>query len=122
MAVDWEKRVDFDRLRRDRLDRIKGILKASELGSLVTFDPNNIRYITSTLIGTWSNDKLVRWSLLMQDHDPIMWDIGSAARHHQIYCPCLDTRSRACITNFRGGIRPEAGRAQLVAHKIKVEP
>jgi len=60
MAVDWEKRVDFDRLRRDRLDRIKAILKASELGSLVTFDPNNIRYITSTLIGTWSNDKFVR--------------------------------------------------------------
>src|SRR5437763_13148866 len=121
MAVDWEKRVDFDRLRRDRLDRIKGLLRASELGSMVCFDPNNIRYITSTLIGTWSNDKFVRWSLLMQDREPIMWDFGSAARHHQIYCPWLDTRSRAGITNFRGGIRPEAGRAEDVAEKIKTE-
>jgi len=121
MAVDWEKRVDFDRLRRDRLDRIKGILKASELGSLVTFDPNNIRYITSTLIGTWSNDKFVRWSLLPQDREPIMWDFGSAARHHQLYNPWLEGRSRAGITNFRGGIRPEAGRAEDVARKIKVE-
>ncbi|TME83547.1 MAG: aminopeptidase P family protein [Chloroflexi bacterium] len=121
MGVDWEQRVNFERLRVARLDRIKGLLRASELGSLVCFDPNNIRYITSTLIGTWSNDKFVRWSLLMQDREPIMWDFGSAARHHQIYCPWLDTRSRAGITNFRGGIRPEAGRAEDVAHKIKVE-
>ena len=121
MGVDWEQRTDFERLRLARLDRIKQLLRASELGALVCFDPNNIRYITSTLIGTWSNDKFVRWSLLMQDREPIMWDFGSAARHHQIYCPWLDTRSRAGITNFRGGIRPEAGRAEDVARKIKVE-
>ena len=121
MGVDWERRIDFERLRLARLDRIKQLLRASELGALVCFDPNNIRYITSTLIGTWSNDKFVRWSLLMQDREPIMWDFGSAARHHQIYCPWLDTRSRAGITNFRGGIRPEAGRAEDVARKIKVE-
>src|SRR5437016_12525353 len=121
MGVDWEQRVDFERLRGGRLDRIKGLRRASDLGSLVCFDPNNIRYITSTLIGTWSNDKFVRWSLLTQGGEPIMWDFGSAARHHQIYCPWLDTRSRAGITNFRGGIRPEAGRAEDVAHKTKVE-
>src|ERR671936_220210 len=104
MGVDWEQRVDFDRLRRDRLQRIKALLKESEIGSLVCFDPNNIRYITSTLIGMWSNDKFVRWSLLMQDREPIMWDFGSAARHHQICCPWLDTRSRAGITKDPVGI------------------
>ena len=121
MAVDWEQRVDFDRLRRSRLERIRGLLVKSELGSLVCFDPNNIRYITSTMIGTWSNDKFVRWSLLPQGRDPIIWDFGSAARHHQLYNPWLEGRSRAGITNFRGGIRPEVGRAEDVARKIKVE-
>src|SRR5256885_11036289 len=111
MGVDWEQRVDLERLRVARLDRIKGLLKASELGSLVCFDPNNIRYITSTLIGTWSNDKFVRWSLLPQDREPIMWDFGSAARHHQLYNPWLEGRSRAGITNFRGGVPPRTRRA-----------
>ena len=37
MAVDWEQRVDFDRLRRERLARIKGLLAKSELGSLLCF-------------------------------------------------------------------------------------
>ena len=27
MAVDWEQRIDFDRLRRERLDRVKNLLK-----------------------------------------------------------------------------------------------
>src|SRR2546425_6430076 len=121
MGVDWEQRVDFERLRVARLDRINRLLRASELGSLACFDPNNIRYITSTLIGTWSNDKFVRWSLLMQDREPIMWDFGSAARHHQLYNPWLEGRSRAGITNFRGGIRPQAGRGEDVGHHIKVE-
>ncbi len=121
MAVDWEQRVDFDRLRRARLDRIKALLEKSELGSLLCFDPNNIRYLTSTMIGTWSNDKFVRWSLLPQGREPIIWDFGSAARHHQLFAPWLDSRSRAGITNFRGGIRPEVGRPQDVAQKIKVE-
>ena len=32
MAVDWEQRIDFDRLRRERLARIKALLAKSEIG------------------------------------------------------------------------------------------
>lgn len=64
MAVDWEERVNFDRLRNDRLTRIKKMLRESELGALLTFDMNNIRYLTATTIGTWAMDKLVRFALL----------------------------------------------------------
>ncbi|MCH8063975.1 MAG: aminopeptidase P family protein, partial [Chloroflexi bacterium] len=121
MAVDWEERVNFERLRNDRLNRIKGLLKASELGALLTFDMNNIRYITATIIGTWAMDKLVRFALLPQDDEPILWDFGSAARHHQLYCPWLDGRSRAGISTLRGATPPEAGLAEDVAKKIRLE-
>ena len=89
MNVDWEERVDFERLRTQRLNRIKGLLKNSELGALLSFDMNNIRYLTATIIGTWALDKLVRYCLLPQDDEPILWDFGSAARHHQLYCPLV---------------------------------
>ena len=56
MAVDWEERVNFDRLRTERLGRIKNLLKTSDLGALLTFDMNNIRYLTATIIGTWAMD------------------------------------------------------------------
>src|SRR5436309_2467928 len=121
MGVDWEERVNLERLRQDRLNRIKTALKKSKLGSLLCFDMNNIRYITATHIGTWAMDKLVRFSLLPQDDEPILWDFGSAARHHQIYCPWLGERSRAGISTQRGAMLPAAGRAEEVARKVRVE-
>jgi Xaa-Pro aminopeptidase len=121
MAVDWEGRINVERLRQDRLNRIKAALKKSELGALLCFDMNNIRYITATHIGTWAMDKLVRFSLLAQDDEPILWDFGSAARHHQIYCPWLGERSRAGISTLRGATHPGSGLAEDVAKKIKLE-
>jgi Xaa-Pro aminopeptidase len=119
MAVDWEERVNIERLRQDRLNRIKVALKKSELGALLCFDMNNVRYITATHIGTWAMDKLVRFSLLPQDDEPIMWDFGAAARHHTLYNPWLSGgRSRAGISTLRGSVD---GRAQAVAEKIRAE-
>ena len=121
MSVDWEERVNLERLRQDRLARVKRRLKESEMGALLCFDMNNIRYITSTHIGTWAMDKLVRFTLLPQDDEPILWDFGSAARHHQIYCPWLGERSRAGISTLRGATSPASGLAEDVARKIRVE-
>ena len=45
-AVDWEQRVDLDRLRTERLARLRGHLDRSDLGALLTFDFANIRYMT----------------------------------------------------------------------------
>ena len=117
--VDWEQRADLDRLRRERLARAKQALERSELGALLCFDMNNIRYITATHIGTWAIDKLVRFCLLPQGDEPIMWDFGSAARHHKLYNPWLgDERSRAGISTLRGSVE---GRAESVAEKIRIE-
>jgi Xaa-Pro aminopeptidase len=119
MQVDWEQRADLDRLRRERLARAKEHLKRSELGALLCFDMANIRYITATHIGTWAMDKLIRFCLLPQDDEPIMWDFGSAARHHKLYNPWLgEERSRAGISTLRGSVK---GRAESVAEKIRVE-
>jgi Xaa-Pro aminopeptidase len=122
MGVDWEERVRFDRLREERLARVRSLLSLSELGALLCFDMANIRYVTATHIGTWAQDKLNRFCLLPQDAEPIMWDFGSAARHHQLYNPWLgDGRSRAGISTLRGAMSPQSGRAEDVARKIRVE-
>jgi Xaa-Pro aminopeptidase len=121
MNVDWEERVDMSRLRTQRLQRAKRVLESSECGALLCFDMNNIRYITATHIGTWAQDKLNRFCLLARGDDPIMWDFGSAARHHQLYNPWLGERSRAGISTLRGAMSPASGRAEDVAGKIRTE-
>jgi Xaa-Pro aminopeptidase len=121
MAVDWEQRIDFDRLRRERLGRVKALLAKSEMGALLCFDMNNVRYITATNIGSWAQDKNSRFTLLAQKSEPLLWDFGSAAKHHQLHCPWLGERSRAGIGLLRGAMSAETGRAEDVAKKIKVE-
>src|SRR5206468_5311761 len=121
MSVDWEQRIDFDRLRTERLARITALLAKSELGALVCFDMNNVRYITATHIGTWAQDKISRFTLLPQNGGPIRWDFGSAAKHHQLNCPWLGDRSRAGIALLRGAMTPEMGRAEDVAKKVRIE-
>jgi Xaa-Pro dipeptidase len=110
MAVDWEQRIDFPRLRKERLERARAALAQSDLGALLLFDPNNIRYVTSTHIGEWARDKNARFVLLCRDADPILWDFGSAARHHQMYAPWLPHESwRAGVTSMRGAMPRETG-------------
>ncbi|HWB22640.1 MAG TPA: Xaa-Pro peptidase family protein [Gaiellaceae bacterium] len=109
-AVDWEQRVDYDRLRAHRLARAKAALEASDLGALLLFDPNNLRYVTSTAIGTWERDKNIRFALLPRGEDPILWDFGSAARHHKLYCPWLPEENwRAWVPPMRGAMPDETG-------------
>jgi len=121
MAVDWEQRIDFDRLRTERMARVKSLLSKSEMGALLCFDMNNVRYLTATHIGTWAQDKANRFSLLPQNDEPILWDFGSAARHHQLHCPWLGERSRPGISMLRGAMSPDMGRAEDVAKKIRIE-
>src|SRR6201986_788199 len=89
-AGDWEERVALARLRAERLARLRAQLDRSDLGALLSFDFANIRYMTATHIGTWAMDKLIRFALLPRGGDPVVWDFGSAARHHQLYNPWLD--------------------------------
>lgn len=119
-AVDWEERIDLDRLRDERLAKLRAALDVSELGSLLTFDFANIRYMTATHIGTWAMDKLIRFAVLPRGGDPVLWDFGSAAKHHQLFNPWLDgeKRSRAGISTLRGAFNPEAGIAADVAKKV----
>ncbi|HKJ55495.1 MAG TPA: Xaa-Pro peptidase family protein [Nitriliruptoraceae bacterium] len=134
MGVDWEHRIDLPRLRDERLGKLKQELEASSLGALLAFDFSNIRYMTATHIGTWGMDKLIRFSLLPQGGEPIVWDFGSAAKHHQMYSTWLDeahagpgedvvvgSGARAGISTLRGAIPAGAGRAQDVARKIHDE-
>jgi Xaa-Pro aminopeptidase len=143
MNVDWEDRLDMPRLREQRLAKLNETLAMSELGSLLTFDFNNIRYMTGTHIGTWAVDKMIRFSVLPRGGAPVLWDFGSAARHHQLQTPWLDLDyaashadaglsghephhgavkvgggARAGISTLRGTIGAGAKRAEDVANKI----
>ena len=120
MTVDWEQRVDPDRLRTYRFGRARDALEASELGALLLFDFNNIRYVTSTHIGEWARDKMTRFALLTRGGQPHLWDFGSAAKHHRLYCPWLPPENvRGGMIGLRGAVAPEAGLFAGAAREVR---
>jgi Xaa-Pro aminopeptidase len=119
-GVDFEARVDFDRLRRYRLDRSRAALNASDCGAFLLFDFYNIRYSTQTWIGGALGDKMTRYALLTRTGEPVLWDFGSAAKHHQLYCPWLVPENcKAGMLGLRGAIAPEAGLMTSAVREIK---
>ncbi len=111
MNVDWEQRVDFERLRAWRLQRVREQLEKAELGALLLFETSNIRYATSTHIGYWAFNKGERYALVTRDGGPWIWDFGSAARAHRLQLPGLydESNSRGGNTGLQGAIAPSAG-------------
>jgi Xaa-Pro dipeptidase len=120
MQVDFEERVDFRRLHQYRLGRVRQALARSGLGALLVFDQHNIRYISSTVIGEWARDKLIRWALLTGNGEPWVWDFGSAARHHRLYAPWIPARQAlAGMVGMRGAVSPNVGLFRQAAEEIR---
>jgi len=117
--VDFEERVDFQRLHRYRTSRALKALEDSDLGALLCFDNNNIRYLTSSVIGEWSRDKICRYALFTGKANPYLWDFGSAASHHRLYAPWLDTdHCKAGMLGLRGSVAEEANLFKNAAKEI----
>ena len=120
MNVDFEERVDFARLRRYRLERAMRAMEQAGLGALLVFDNNNIRYLTGVAIGEWTRDKLCRYALYTRTGELVLWDFGSAAVHHRLYCPWLKPENCiASYTTMRGAAPPASGLTARQVAEIK---
>lgn len=110
MGVDYEVRVDFNRLREYRLARARAALEASECGAFLLLDFYNIRYVTQSWVGGGLGDKMIRYALLTRDEEPHLWDFGSAVKHHQKFSPWLpQDHNHPGFLGFRGAVAPQAG-------------
>ncbi|MBK5267818.1 MAG: aminopeptidase P family protein [Acidimicrobiia bacterium] len=120
MSVDWEERVNWERLRSYRLARVREQLDAHNLGALLLFETSNIRYTTSTTIGYWAFNKGERWALVTREGQPKIWDFGSAAKAHRLQLPSLydKTNSLAGNTGLQGAIGPNSGLHERAAEEI----
>ena len=133
MAVDFELRVDFARLREDRLRKSREQLKKAGLGALLCFDADNIRYITSAVIGEWARDKMNRYVILPRDADPILFDVGSRVlvQNDPHGAPWLKGKVRPAVSWGRGAVPPEVNAVKkcfdtieqvLKEHGVEKEP
>jgi Xaa-Pro aminopeptidase len=98
-GTDWQGRVDFDRMRRDRLARARMMMEEHDLGALVCFVGENVRYITGVFQGNWKNNIFIRYCVLPRDGEPVLFETaGSDLECAKIDAPWLNGNIRPAIT------------------------
>ena len=94
-GADWQHRVDFDRLRKDRLQRLREQMKVHKLGALVLFAGANIRYATASYQGNWKYNINIRYAVLPQGGEPVLFETaGSDLQCAKIDLPWMEGRIR----------------------------
>ncbi|MGH8871191.1 MAG: M24 family metallopeptidase, partial [Acidimicrobiia bacterium] len=121
IGVDWESRVDFERLRQHRIARTRQLMEEEDLGALLLFETSNIRYTTATQIGYWAFNKGERYALVTREGRPRIWDFGSAAKAHRLQLPHMydSGNSVGGNTGLQGAIGPETGLHSRAAAEIR---
>ena len=123
-AVDWEERVDFARLRADRLAKTQAELnKHEDIGALVLFREINIRYVTGAWSGNWPTDKMpFRYTVLLKGQNPVLYGTQHEWQNQEVTnsSPWLG-QIKPAITWGRGTVGYEATKvcAEYFASDLK---
>ena len=98
-GADWQYRVDFNRLRKERLERAREAMNAQDMGALVLFAGANIRYVTGSYQGNWKYNINIRYAVLPNGGEPVLFETaGSDMVCAQIDLPWMDDRIRPAMT------------------------
>ncbi len=84
MMTDYELRIDFDKMRKDRLERTRAAMAEADLDFLLLFRLENCRYTTGVKRIYWPTIRLGGGPVVLipRDGDPAVWitDIKVAAK------------------------------------------
>ena len=107
-GTDWQGRVNFDRLRSDRLTRAREMMDKHNLGALILFVGENVRYTTGVYQGNWKNNIFIRYAVLPRGKDPVLFEtVGSDLVCAQIDAPWLHEIRPAITWKWSEGAEPE---------------
>ncbi|MFB6254373.1 MAG: M24 family metallopeptidase [Halobacteriaceae archaeon] len=94
MAVDWEERINTDRLRNQRKQRVLERMRNEGLGSILLVNDPNIRYVTGlAMTGSSGAD---HYTLLTESGNIIHWDTADHASNQRKNCPWIEDIRYAC--------------------------
>ena len=120
-ACDWQQRIDFERMRRDRLQRLRDQMTARDLGALVLFAGANIRYATGSYQGNWKYNINIRYCVLPNGGEPVLFETAGSDLHcAEIDMPWMQDNIRPAITwQWAEGAVPDMA-DRMVASVVEV--
>lgn len=89
MAVDWESRIDMDRMRRERPRRAQAAIVDAGYDAVLLMSDPNIRYVAAVATTSVSGAGGFHYTLLCGDGSITHWDSADHAVHERHTCPWL---------------------------------
>ncbi|MDD4189577.1 MAG: hypothetical protein PHX37_05775, partial [Eubacteriales bacterium] len=77
MEVDYEQRIDFQKLRKDRVRKIHDEMNKTDVSCLLLFASENKRYATSTAVASPEVDNMGRYAIVPRNGEPYIFGFGS---------------------------------------------
>jgi hypothetical protein len=122
-GADWQYRVDFERLRKDRLAKMQEQMTKRDIGALVLFAGANVRYVTGSYQGNWKYNINIRYAVVPNGGEPVLFETaGSDLQCAKMDLPWMENRIAPAITWqwAEGAVPYMAGRmAQSVVDVLK---
>ena len=113
-GADWEARINFDRMREERLAKVQAAIKKAGVDGLLLFKPENSRY-TVGAIGMHLAWWICEYACVPQSGKPTFYPTGGDVPRNKANCPYLE-----------GHIKPsrnleEIGPARMAVAEIQVK-
>ena len=90
VSMDWQERINWQRMRDYRLSRARDAMRRHGLGAILCMYDENVRYITSTLTPGWCKLKPgLRYAVLVEGREPILFEQGDIGIHVEKHSPWL---------------------------------
>jgi Xaa-Pro aminopeptidase len=112
-AVDYEERIDYSRLRAERLARAQKQINDAGIGALITWDEANIRYITSYYVTTPMRPAEMQCVFLPRKGEPVLFGGGTPSETER-RMPWMKGRVKPSISMFKMSSASENDLATLV--------
>ncbi len=104
MQVDYEQRIDFDRMRKYREARIQQAMENTDFSCLVLFANENKRYATSTAATSPEVCNMGRYAIVPRGGRPYIFGFGSEVANAKLNCPWIADRAYPAHTTMFGAL------------------
>jgi Xaa-Pro aminopeptidase len=114
VGLDWQQRIDWSRVRSDRVQRAREAMRRHGLGAMLLMYDENIRYVTSTLTPGWNKLKPgLRYAVLVEGNEPILYEQGDIGVHIKKHAPWIPEENVRYSYSWIKGAAGPAARSQV---------
>ena len=120
--VDWQERIDVARMREERAERLRNVLRKNGIPACVLSRGDNVRYATGHVGPGWLSQ--LYYCAFFVEHDAIVWTHPGHYQHLKDQVPWMKPENFRLARVWLGGIPgPETTHeeALLFANEIKQE-